>query len=234
LETKVKRLEEERELNVRGNGIFREKPDLEELRGRSEKDKGDEPERTGGESGRSVNESNTTGSKGKSGGEEVRLGLELLRTGSDGPESEPMAENSHDGSSDTVAKSQSETELRSDSAARESSEVQSSASLSRKRKRRGRRRMEASSGLDPAETTDVTGKSQPFVRVLEMIRAQSGSLFERRLESQVLVWFCSSLKGHIWVFTNFKVLLYDFNKSRILDKEKTKIKTVIFIFVLIL
>jgi hypothetical protein len=36
LETKVKRLEEERELNVRGNGIFQEKPNLEELRERSE------------------------------------------------------------------------------------------------------------------------------------------------------------------------------------------------------
>jgi len=126
LETKVKRLEEERELNVRGNGISHGKPDLEELRERTENQEGDEPERTGGESdreGRSVNESNTTGSKGKSGGEEVRLGLEPLQTGSNGPESEPVAEHSDDGSSDTVAKSQSVTELRSDSAARESSEL---------------------------------------------------------------------------------------------------------------
>jgi len=42
--------------------------------------------------------------------------------------------------------------------------------------------------MEPAETMEVTGKSQPFVRVLEMIRAhRSGSLFERRLEIQVLI-----------------------------------------------
>jgi hypothetical protein len=35
----VKMLEEEQELNVRENGIFQEKPDLEELRESSENDK---------------------------------------------------------------------------------------------------------------------------------------------------------------------------------------------------
>ncbi|KAL2330890.1 hypothetical protein Fmac_018471 [Flemingia macrophylla] len=75
-------------------------------------------------------------------------------------------------------------------ATRESSEVQSSASLTRKRK--SRRRMELSGGDgrggdSPLPENDEVAmvKSEPLVGVLELIKGhEHGSLFERRLESQ--------------------------------------------------
>lgn len=70
---------------------------------------------------------------------------------------------------------------------RESSEVQSSASLTRKRK--VRRRKEVSGGEVAPENDDAAVmKSEPLVGVLEMIKGHENfSFFERRLESQV--WF---------------------------------------------
>ncbi|KAG4398976.1 hypothetical protein GLYMA_08G149600v4 [Glycine max] len=70
---------------------------------------------------------------------------------------------------------------------RESSEVQSSASLMRKRKTR--RRKEVSGATDascPAENDEAaTVKSEPLVGVLELIKGhEHSSLFERRLDSQ--------------------------------------------------
>lgn len=81
---------------------------------------------------------------------------------------------------------------------KETSDVQSSASLSRRRRRRrsgGRRKVLSgcSSGGDEPEADAVSlgGKrdateSQPLITFVEFIRAQKfGSVFERRLESQV-------------------------------------------------
>ncbi|KAL1349210.1 uncharacterized protein [Arachis hypogaea] len=70
---------------------------------------------------------------------------------------------------------------------RESSEVQSSASLTRKRKTR--RRKEASGGSGGGEVApesdETMVKSEPLIGLLEMIKAhEHSSLFERRLESQ--------------------------------------------------
>ncbi|KAL5976882.1 hypothetical protein ACLOJK_021217 [Asimina triloba] len=80
-------------------------------------------------------------------------------------------------------------------AAKESSDVQSSASLSRK-KRRSKAVSGSSSGEEP-EAEDVSPvskripvKSQPLVGVLEIIRSHKhGSVFERRLDSQEAATF---------------------------------------------
>jgi len=75
---------------------------------------------------------------------------------------------------------------------RESSEVQSSASLTRRRKTRRRKDVSGSDGRGggtstPPENDEVAMvKSEPLVGVLELIKAhEHSSLFERRLENQV-------------------------------------------------
>lgn len=81
---------------------------------------------------------------------------------------------------------------------KESSDVQSSASLTR----RGRRKCGGGAGEEPeAETASaaakkqISEKSQPLVGVMELIRSHvRGSLFERRLESQVNLNFSNSKK----------------------------------------
>lgn len=217
LEKKVKKLEEEREKSLKES---EEKPDLEGER--SGNDDKDEPERnavspvTGGDSdreNRSVNESNSTGSKSDEGktGEGAKSELEPGKTGSDEPDpgKEDAESDSDDGgSSGTVGKderaAQSESErkggdsseLPMDSAARGSSEVQSSASLTGKRK--SRRRKEISGGEEAPDTVDVDVKSQPLVGIMEIIRAcKNSSLFERRLESQESDNYKNMVRQHV-------------------------------------
>ncbi|XP_040991171.1 LOW QUALITY PROTEIN: uncharacterized protein LOC121238389 [Juglans microcarpa x Juglans regia] len=220
--------ERERELSFKDNGISRPgKPDLEDGEERSENDKKDEPERTGDESdrdNRSVNESNTTCSKGKDGKESERMEHETFNTGSHRADpgfsgSKPVVEHSDDGSSDTVGKNESESveptherkggnlsDLPTDSAAqsnggrtRESSDMQSSASLTRKRKRKRSQRKEIASGQEPSEIMDLTAKSQPLVRILDIIRGHNNnsSLFERRLESQETDKYNNVVRQHV-------------------------------------
>ncbi|KAG7948234.1 hypothetical protein I3843_13G001000 [Carya illinoinensis] len=225
LELKVKRLEEEREreLSFKDNGISRQgKPDLEDGEERSENDKKDEPGRTGDDSdrdNRSVNESNTTCSKEKDGKESERMEHETFNTDRADPGfsgSKPVVEHSDDGSSDTVGKNESEsveptherkggnlsdspTDLAAQSnggRTRASSDVQSSASLTRKRKRRRSQRKEIVSGQEPSE---ITAKSQPLVRILDIIRGHNNnsSLFERRLESQETDKYNNVVRQHV-------------------------------------
>lgn len=126
-----------------------------------------------------------------------------------GRKGKPAGEESNNGSYDTVARvptceslppseerkvEEDSSELR-DSVAhsgegeggtRESSEVQSSASLTKRRKTR--RRKEVSGGGAEAPENDEVAmmKSEPLVGVLELIKGhEHSSLFERRLESQV-------------------------------------------------
>lgn len=170
----------------------------------------------------SVKESNSTGRKSeneKVGGEEIRSELEEDRSGpGEDPVSralEPAGEESDSdsdkGSSDTVgknprvessepsrrSKADESSELR-DSAAqskgetRESGEVQSSASLTRKGNGKRHRRKEVSDGCSGGEEAseangEVSARSQLLFGLLQTIRThQHGSLFERRLQTQVL------------------------------------------------
>lgn len=157
----MKRLEEERELSTSQD--VEHKPDL----GRgSENDKtppseipqpGKAPEKSvsGEEENRSVNGSNSTGSERR---EKEKTDPDPVRAGQ----------------GEVVADSTGSEEL-----GELSSDVQSSASLGRKRKRR-RRRVELCGG------DGIKDKSGASVGLLEEIRAHSEScLFERRLQSQV-------------------------------------------------
>lgn len=210
----MKKLEEERE---RGE----EKPDLEGDGSGNGEPEGDEVSPVTGENSdkdnRSFNESNST--EGEKSGEGAKSeGEPVLKTGSDGPD--PRREDVESGEEEEVAAAQSESErkgggggdsseLRTDSAARGSSEVQSSsASLTGKRMRR--RRKEVSGCVESPETVEVAVKSEPLVEILEIIRAcENSSLFERRLESQVIGPFV--LQGH---FRYLKFISIFYNKKK--------------------
>ena len=209
----MKKLEEERESE--------EKPDLEGDGSGNGEPEGDEVSPLTGENSdkdnRSFNESNST--EGEKSGEGAKSEGEPVKTGSDGPD--PGREDMESGEEVAAAQSESErkgggdsSELRTDSAARGSSEVQSSASLTGKRMRR--RRKEVSGGVESPETVEVAVKSEPLVEILEIIRAcENSSLFERRLESQVIGPFV--LQGHFrylkiisifWFFTIKKLKFF--------------------------
>ncbi|OWM78351.1 titin homolog [Punica granatum] len=166
---------------------------------------------------RSVNGSNSTGVKSErekagreaepktnkreeeDGEEPVRAGTgSSEKTDQASEESKPEGMDSYNGSSEPNRERRGEEEesdeLR-DSVAQSkenSSDVQSSASLTRRKKRKGRRVNEISCGGEVAETddgspaADLAGKkSQPLVDFLKMIRAHKHScFFERRLAVQ--------------------------------------------------
>ncbi|XP_023548320.1 uncharacterized protein LOC111806995 isoform X2 [Cucurbita pepo subsp. pepo] len=136
---------------------------------------------------------------------------------------EPADPQSDDGSTDTVAKNSTcdisetkkkETQRVDDSseladseaqsnggetATRESSEVQSSASLTGRMKRKRLLKKEisgGSSGNEPRRTPAV--KSRPFDEVLQMIRAHKhSSLFESRLQSQETEEYKGMVRQHL-------------------------------------
>lgn len=194
LQSKVKRLEEERQ----DGGVNKDdepKPDLEEEedskgRIRSENDKTLQDQ---GEPGRSkpldhenqsVNGSNSTCSKSledHNKSDRVPTEPNQLPTGSAEPSK--AHSDSNKGSCETVPKKRRQADAAAET--RESSEAQSSASLTRRTERKRRRTVE----LQDQPNEQVLGKSQPLVAILQMIRAQEhSSLFERRLTSQVFLF----------------------------------------------
>lgn len=257
MQLKVKRLEEEREQNLKENdGERDEKPDLEDT-GKPENDEksGDEEVEaepassepvmrvdddrddndnnnknknnnisnnndsnklpTGEESDRenqSVNESNSTGSRsvgGKTGEEDVKKESPPVHSGPKEPDpSEGRKVEDSSELRDSVAHSEGET--------RESSEVQSSTSLTRKRKTRQRKKVSVgrSGGQGAPENDEVDVKSQLLVGVLELIKRHENSpVFERRLESQVLhpnslFTFCVWTKNRYFTFFLKKLKFY--------------------------
>ncbi|KAM1049611.1 hypothetical protein ACFX13_029320 [Malus domestica] len=221
LQLKVKRLEEEREESFKDDDP---KPDLEDQqqqdsnRHRSENDKTVQGEPDGSKpdhENQSVNGSNSTCSKNldhdnKSGPEDRALSEPGLlpaasaepskRTGSGQSDSD-----SDKGSSETVAKNRKEPGRQGkgggDSAdkMRESSEAQSSVSLTKKWNGKRRRIMEVPEEQQQHNNGDVSlVKSQPLVEVLQLIRAQEhGSLFERRLPAQESDKYKSIVQQHV-------------------------------------
>ncbi|KAK7401545.1 hypothetical protein VNO78_13107 [Psophocarpus tetragonolobus] len=178
---------------------------------------GDESDREN----QSVNESNSTGSRFEKTGEgdkKTGIGPAPVQTGSQEPNPvtrKPVEEESNNGSYDALAKvptcesvppseerkveeeDDDSSELHDsvahsgEGATRESSEVQSSASLTRKRKSRRRKDLSGGDGRgggtsSPQENEEVAMvKSEPLAVVLELIKGhEHSSLFERRLESQ--------------------------------------------------
>lgn len=182
---KVKKLEEEREGD--------QKPDLEDERRkveRSENDGSDSEHRekavsTAEESdreNRSMNESNSTASGGKITGEEERVGGD-----------EPSRDDSGDNIPDPVYKAETAEEEGSVSrglAASHSDELGESGTSGRKWKRKRRKHSGGSKnnhdGAAAGEIRSAVSKSQPLIGLLDLIRSHPrGSLFERRLRSQV-------------------------------------------------
>lgn len=192
-----------------------------------------------GDSGRSCKESNSTDPKKEeekpgaglgepeaAPGDEDR-GTDLAASG----DAKSAGEASYNGSSDTIAKATAEAnparppapgdfgesvaESKGGEAeaeregVKETSDVQSSATLSRRRlRRRGWRRKVVSgcsSGGDEPEADamstggkGVAAESQPLINFLEFIRAHKyGSVFERRLESQKSVRYRSITRQHV-------------------------------------
>lgn len=171
LKLKVKRLEEEREPPL-DNKTTQQEPDLDDrnIVKKDEPEKSEEPEKvckrlvSGEESdrdNRSVNESNSTGLSEKVGDVEI-IKNESKVVGSGGM-----------GGSKAV-----ESDELGDSVTQLSSDVQSSSSFGKKRKR---------NCGDSIKGTDV--KSEPLIRLLELIRTHKHvSSFERRLKSQVFIY----------------------------------------------
>ncbi|KAF5738357.1 1-phosphatidylinositol 3-phosphate 5-kinase [Tripterygium wilfordii] len=202
LQSKVKRLEEEREREQgfrEENGNIREKPDLEEERSENDKrddDKGGEreempvrvenrkliPGEDSDRENRSVNGSNSTCSNRKA------IQKEMVKS-----EPDPVR-TSHVEPQPVMSGSNSKPEGEDDSVTQFSSDVQSSASLGSKRKRKVRKRRSVSG--DSVKPVPV--KSEPLIQVLDLIRSsQHGSLFERRLESQETEDYKNLIKQHM-------------------------------------
>ncbi|KAF8398495.1 hypothetical protein HHK36_017424 [Tetracentron sinense] len=252
LQSKVKRLKEERERSLREDSN-EEKPDLEKDEAKDDKKERDkEPKKSspvsvaekpvsGDDSDRenqSFNESNSTDPKGenrRTSVEESEKKPEPVEFADGKPDpvsgdSKPINEGSYIGSSDTIAKDSAAPPVRKSSKAnpvgeggespelwesvaeskgggdegtKESSDVQSSASLSKKRRRS--KIVSGSSSGEEHETDEVSPaikrisvKSQPLISFLEIIRSHKyGSLFERRLESQETVKYRNLIRQHV-------------------------------------
>ncbi|XP_044493841.1 uncharacterized protein LOC123217123 [Mangifera indica] len=180
LKLKVKRLEEEREPPL-DNKTTQQEPDLDDrnIVKKDEPEKSEEPEKvckrlvSGEESdrdNRSVNESNSTGLSEKVGDVEI-IKNESKVVGSGGM-----------GGSKAV-----ESDELGDSVTQLSSDVQSSSSFGKKRKR---------NCGDSIKGTDV--KSEPLIRLLELIRTHKHvSSFERRLKSQESNKYKEMVRQHV-------------------------------------
>ncbi|PSS11975.1 Bromodomain-containing protein [Actinidia chinensis var. chinensis] len=239
LESKVKRLEEERERSLKDDQNDGVKPDLEKnLEGeRSENDRDDgagapeesSPEIAGSENSdrenRSFNESNSTGNRGKEPEPVETVGVKLDPVSSG---SKPTGEDSYNNSSDTVAKRAAakasqerrskkkpsqemkggdsaelrNTEGESKEGLKESSDVQSTANLTRRR-RREKEVSGCGGGSDvpvvsPATIKREVVKSEPLVAILDIIRSHKhGSMFERRLKSQKTEEYKNTVRHHV-------------------------------------
>ncbi|XP_009356285.2 uncharacterized protein LOC103947152 [Pyrus x bretschneideri] len=222
LQLKVKRLEEEREDSFKDDNP---KPDLEEEqqqdsnRHRSENDKtvrgkpdGSKPDHEN----QSVNGSNSTCSKNldhdnKPGpGDRALSEPGPLSAGSDEPSKKTGSgqsdSDSDKGSSETVAKKRRvrgrQGKGGGDSAGelRESSEAQSSVSLTKKKNGKRHRRMEVPEQQQQQHNNEDVSlvKSEPLIEVLQLIRAhEHGSLFERRLSAQESDKYKSIVQQHV-------------------------------------
>lgn len=230
LELKVKRLEEERERSLKDEA---EAVDLKKDLEGDGRETAPAPENRAGKSlsddkdNRSFNESNSTSQRGDGQGppgngvvaeqvrpEPVRNEPDPSRAGS-APRNDSSFDNGKEedievkasgsgrlGELESVGESKREKEATS----KQSSDVQSSASLSRKkRRRRGGGVVGSSSGEEPEgdEVSPATKrvsavKSEPLVKLLGIIRSHRlGSVFERRLRSQESERYKSLIRQHM-------------------------------------
>ena len=190
LQSKVKRLKEERERSLSGETTPAFK---------DERETGNEsPEEAGGENGlsgeasaRSCKESNSSDLKPPPGHDSGGAAADGDAEAKDEPAAGDMA--AKDEASGESAAGSKEAD-----AVKESSDVQSSASPSRKR----RRRLRKVGGGDVASTSAPVplpaAEAQPLLAFLESVRtSKSGAVFERRLESQESGKYKGTIRRHV-------------------------------------
>ncbi|KAK9273242.1 hypothetical protein L1049_018049 [Liquidambar formosana] len=258
LQSKVKKLEDEREQSLKENDREEEaaadlRKDREEEEERERERREVSPEKAAVKSisgedsdyrgNGSYNESNSTNHKGEiRGSDEPKETAEPPEPGADEPdptrtESKPVGDGSNNSNLDTVTKkrggvlkvakaaipaggigesnelgeSGAESKREGKEGTKQSSDVQSSASLSKGKRRRRRRGGgggfgigSCSSGEDPEgdevspATKRIAVKSQPLVRFLGIIRSHKlGSMFERRLRSQETEKYKNLIRQHM-------------------------------------
>ncbi|KAI4975030.1 hypothetical protein ZWY2020_048637 [Hordeum vulgare] len=190
LQSKVKRLKEERERSLSGETTPAFK---------DERETGNEsPEEAGGENGlsgevsaRSCKESNSSDLKAPPGHDSGGAAADGDAEVKDEPaEGEVAAKDEASGESAAGSKEAD--------AGKESSDVQSSASPSRKR----RRRLRKVGGGDVASTSAPVplpaAEAEPLLALLESVRtSKSGAVFERRLESQESGKYKGTIRRHV-------------------------------------
>nr|GMD59502.1 ankyrin repeat, bromo and BTB domain-containing protein DDB_G0293800 [Ipomoea batatas] len=214
LKLKVKRMEEEREQSMKERQEMAMKPDLED--GRKENSANDATADGGGEKldgivreavsggnsdheNRSFNESNSV---------EKREPDPVHRTDpKPDPQAKPARENSCKDSSNRHEASKTSQESKGNDVAndarKEGSDVESSACLKMKRRKRGEAAggEQAAAMMSPAiAATKRAGavKSEPLVRLLDVIRSHKhGSVFKRRLQVQKTAKYKSIIRRHV-------------------------------------
>ncbi|KAM0942915.1 putative transcription factor MYB-related family [Dioscorea sansibarensis] len=148
----------------------------------------------------SSKESNSTDLKGNAGKLDEEAGECTAGVGK--RETEPATEERDHGLAESRESGESAAELKS-SDAEETSEGRTSASHARQPRRRRRKAPLANSsggGEPEADAVSLRGgtTSQPFVKILEVIRGSaSGSVFERRLESQNSAEYRGLIRCHV-------------------------------------
>ncbi|XVF75893.1 hypothetical protein PTKIN_Ptkin13bG0223100 [Pterospermum kingtungense] len=212
-ETEKSDLEKEKESQKREEENEPEDQTKKPVHGRGESDR----------ENRSVNESNFTDPKNETPGtgpEKAKVEPEGCKTGKEVDNLKPAGENSCNGSCDSVAKEsdgnserahprrepgsspESVAESKGGEPNRESSDVQSSASLSRKEKKLAEPNEPDepdNEELDQSPAIKGTSiESQPLVEFLEIFRSHKlGSPFERRLESQETPDYLNLVRQHL-------------------------------------
>uniref|UniRef100_A0ACD5YBE6 Uncharacterized protein n=1 Tax=Avena sativa TaxID=4498 RepID=A0ACD5YBE6_AVESA len=194
LKSKVKRLKEERERSLSGEDTTASKEEREAGNGSTE-DAGAENRASGEASGRSCKESNSSDLKPPPGHDSAAAAADDDE-GKPEVKEEPVADEvavKKESSGESVAGSKEAD------AEKESSDVQSSASPSRRRRRRRLRKV---SGEELASTSAPVAlpaaETEPLLAFLESVRAsKSGSMFERRLESQESGDYRGTVRRHV-------------------------------------
>ncbi|KAG6470991.1 uncharacterized protein DDB_G0284459-like isoform X1 [Zingiber officinale] len=219
LQSKVKRLQEEREQRLPESESGDGKPEYEGKEdappdSRPESLVG-EPTSSGGESGPSFERSDSTDPKEKPDEDGLKPDTAMDGDGEDGNAADPssggdekLAEGSYNGSTGSpeegrASRLQATGEFTAESKGgegeKESSDMQSSASLSRRRKAvsgSGAEEMEAEEASIMSK--GIATESQPLFAALEIIRSDKyGSVFDRRLESQESASYLNLVRQHM-------------------------------------
>ncbi|XP_062191700.1 uncharacterized protein LOC133895415 [Phragmites australis] len=210
LQSKVKRLKEEREVSISGEAtpvVKKEQEDEEAVlvKGSPEDDDpAGEDRASGGESGRSCKESNSS---------DLNRPGHDAGTGSAGGEGDASAREEETAAGESVAVKREEVSGESVAGskeaaadAEESSDAQSSASLSRRREPVGGgagaggedAAAEEGSASPSAPATIPAAEAEALLAFLESVRtSKAGSVFERRLESQDGTKYRSTIRRHV-------------------------------------